>query len=314
MQDNNDTLTIKSTLTKIGKKRSAQGKLNISKVAFADDGVNYNLINDNLSDPSILVKRQPMFNVWADTHSVLKNKILMKKPDEWKPNNREFGGSISRIGETVQTRVSGKGEQQVPTEEVTNGFRDLRYYGTDNQELSREVDIAIEFSHPEIFGENVNEGRYLTVTLFDSTHFDVALTPDNVAKFSRLPDPRQIREFRNTDSARELLKDPWNRATHALLRGEEPTTNVIDEHVLNRNFEESLFFGVSDIGPTPKVLNVQVTPDGEGNSFFLRYRGNYNYKNPQIGNYQTFLSIMDEKTGQTEYIKLSIIPENKPTS
>lgn len=314
MQDNNDTLTIKSTLTKIGKKRSAQGKLDIQKVAFADDGVNYDLLNDNLSDPSILVKRQPMFEVWGDTHAVLKNKILMEKPNEWKPNDREFGASISRIGDTVQTRVTGKGELQVPTEDSENGFRNIKYYGTDNSELSRQVDITLEFDYPEIFGENANNSRYLTVTLFDSSYFDVALTPDNVAKFSRLPDPRHIAELRNTDSARELLKDPWNRAIHALLQGEEATTNVVDENVLNRNFEDSLLFGVTDIEPTPKVLNVNVSPDGEGNNFFLRYRGNYNYNNPQVGNYQTFLSIMDEQTGQTEYIKLSIIPENKPTS
>lgn len=314
MQDNNDTLTIKSTLTKIGKKRSAQGKLDISKVAFADDGVNYNLINDNLSDPSILVKRQPLFDVWADTHSVLKNKILMEKPDEWKPNNREFGASITRMDEDVQTRVANKGELQVPTEDSTNGFRDIKYYGTDSSELSRQVDIALEFSHSEIFGNDVDEGGYLTVTLHDSSHFDITLTPDNIAKYSRLPDPRTISGFRNTDSARELMKDPWNRAVNALMRGEEPTTGVVDKHVLERNFEESLLFGVNDTESTPRVVNVFVTPDDEGNSLFLRYRGNYNYKDPQVGNYQTFLSIMDERTGQTEYIKLSIISENKPTS
>ena len=323
MQDNNDTLTVKSTLTKIGKKRSAEGNLHISKVAFADDGINYSLIKDNLSDDSILLKRTPLFDVWGDSPAVLKNKILVDKSAPQVPNNREFGVSMSRIGDQPEIQVKSVGTVKFPTETKENGFKTFKYYGTDNKELSRQVDVVFDFAYSEIFNtDNLNyltrgyeesqEPKYLTVTLFDNRYFDIALTPDNIAKYSRLPNPNILFRYKNSKEIKKMLEDTWNNVAYRLMNGDEPVEGVVDKHILSRNWVESMFLNFSNQESTPKTINVLNTYDNTGNSFFLRYRGKYNYRNAQKAKYETVLSIFDEITGQTEYIKLAIIPELKP--
>lgn len=303
MQDNNNILTIQSALTKIGRKRSAEGKFNITKIAFADDSINYSLINDNLSDDGILLKRSPMFDVWGDSQSVLKNKILVQETAEQFPNDFDFGASFSRVGNKPEVQVQGKGTVKFPVQVTDSGFKTFEYYGTDNVELGEQVDIVLEFAFQQLQGTN-GQSRYITISLADTTYFDIALTPENVTKFSRVPN--------NFDLSDSLLEDPWNRANFDLIRGNNNRRANVDEHLLNRNWTEGFILNKTDREKTPKTINVLTTVDERGNSFFIRYRGNYTYRNPQSGRYETTLSIFDEITGQTEYIKLAIIPELKP--
>lgn len=300
MLNNSETITINSTLTKIGKKRLAEKNFDISKVAFSDDGINYTLINDNLSDDDILIKRTPLLDVWKSGHLGMRNKILVNGDVPEDPNNSEkFNILFSESG-----KKSNNNAEKFP-KLVVNGIgkKSIIYEGYDSIELNQKSTNKISFNFDSIF--DGTSPRYLTVTLFDSTYFDIALTSQNMKNYLNMINA----DYLSADLKEELSVVPHNQSIFQALEEGTSNASAVLNDALSRNFVSAYFIDHKTTDNVSKTINVSVTQESDdSNSFSLYYKGNFDYKNVGVENHQTFLEILDERTGRVEFIRLSLIP------
>lgn len=301
MLNNSDLITISSSLTKIGRKRLAEKNFDIKKVAFSDDGVNYALINDNLSDSDILVKRTPMLDVWNKGHLSLKNKILSSPIDNPNPNNLDRI-QLSII-DTTQEVVDGK-DIKFPTISERGG--EILFDGYSSRDLSKKTLSRVIINNNQTLPDGVNMG-FVTATLFDSTYFDIALDSRNISNYSSWVS----RDIINGLDIKGLEKDSHNNLIFQMIYRGNPSDGATGS-MLDRNFLSAFFIdeGISD--NISKSINVKCMKDdgqnssSSNNSFSIFYKGNFRFENSGIQKYETFIELLDEITGTTKMIRLII--------
>lgn len=298
MLDNSNTLTISSTLTKIGKKRLTEGKFKISKVAIGDDGINYKLINNNLSDDNILIRRTPLFDVWKDGHMGIKNKVRLDKPSTYAPNTSKFDYNVVRLDD-IKVSIGGD-DKNFPEVETTSGNKEIAFYGGSASDLYKRSHVSIQLIHENIFGSNT-PSRFITATLYDTSYFDIAVSVANVNQYTEVARMEEPVSGMVDDNAHNI--NMMN-----LMDGGSPQDPITNMSTMDRNYLNSYFL-LDENKPVPKVINV-LTNQGQTqrNSFTLYYKGNFPYKDVGTQNYETVLELFDEVTGRTEYIELSIVP------
>lgn len=78
IQDNTINIQVDVVLTKKGREYKSIGSpLGIpTKFALSDDGINYNLYDNNLPDKGIKITRTPMFDSWTNENNLMVNKII----------------------------------------------------------------------------------------------------------------------------------------------------------------------------------------------------------------------------------------------
>jgi len=78
---NNNILQIDVVYTKLGRRYLAEGQTELarpSKLAFSDDGVDYNLFNPNVAESlqGLAIERIPLLEAMTDGYAVMKNKLI----------------------------------------------------------------------------------------------------------------------------------------------------------------------------------------------------------------------------------------------
>lgn len=275
MQDNTGTSVVKGALTKLGRQRSAEGNLNITKVAMSSDGVNYDLANENLSDPLMAIKRTPLFDVWRDGPSMQYKMIPRFRISNFDPAF-QFPIAMTRQNNLTPVSILGIEEPRpYPYYLNENGRKEIIYYGTSQRELKRTQTVTINFSPNDMYFMTGTGFKYITVILHDVRYFDIALS---------------------------------NAQTQMLQ-----TENVQNAGARNNGSARSL--GLDAPVDLPKYINVGIrrittTNDSATKfSFDLLYRGNYMYRNPEFNSYETLLTFLSEETGNVEHVRLVISPE-----
>lgn len=289
MQNNNGTLEVQPTLTEIGKKRMLENRFNITKFALADDGVNYKLVDKNIIDPELAVKRTPVLSVWKDSSFNMNNKLLVNKDDPYK-SEKNFNPSFAPL-ERVEVNPVNIGEINFPRTIKESNSVTLQYYvtGNDISKLSHDTRIEIPFSMTDeistaerlqsrtLLGANLRDddrrvvdgdvmGNFIVATISDSTYFDLYLESDS---------------------------NPYR----GILNGV--------------NFDEA--FEVSDEKKKfPKTINFYVGEDNSKfNSFVLHYKGNFKYESVDTEIYETTITLMEENTGRFQKLKVQLIPSSR---
>lgn len=313
MQDNSNEQFSRATLTKIGRKRFNENRFNITKFALSDDGINYNLLNKSQVDPLLTIQRGLTFFPCRASEKLAFNKInptsenfaLSKHNFEIEVDPEPF--EVVRSKERFDTARVAK-----PTISTNFNFKELRYRYTDLTSLKDKINsfVKIKFDSLPIR----TNGSYLTVILHSNKVFDIALSQQNINLFSKDVTSENFETIKS-----HLLTNPTNRVrsiaslinttaskpslqTEAINPQAQFTTEafITNDHVLLRNLEENLNVGISEISNYPKTLNVLMTPQTNANSFVLHYRGN------GMLNYDTFITLFFEETGQYETIRLRI--------
>jgi len=300
MQKNSGQLVLQPKLTEIGKKRLLENRFDITKIAVADDGVNYKLINENIIDPELAVKRTPVLSAWKDSSFNMNNKIIVDGKATY-ISEKDFDPSINILGDLMTVRPKGMGSEinfpRVLSEEDTVT---VQYFITNNDISKEKVDLQFAFNSKMIDGDdssgerdrpinirtserqggnmisgmsrpirtsNRQRGDFLVATLSESKYFDVYISEDNVN--------RSIME--------------------------------------TKNFQDA--FTVSDERERfPKVVNVYLgSNNSPDNSFYLHYKGNFRYDQIDTERYETTLTLMEESTGRFQKIKIQIIPTSQQT-
>jgi len=185
MQKNDGTLRLQPTLTEIGKKRLLENRFYVSKIALADDGINYKLINPNIIDPELAVKRSPLLSVWKDSSFNLNNKIIVNNSETYL-SEKDFKVSISNVDDEIKVYPKGFGKEIdfprfIKEDEVVT----IQYYITSNEISKRKPRISMSFSSQNIEGEifngrNFDKLKILSATLEDTRYFDFIVDPNNV--------------------------------------------------------------------------------------------------------------------------------------
>lgn len=281
MQKNSGTLVLQPTLTEIGKKRLLQNKFNITKIAVADDGVNYKLINQNIIDPELAVKRTPVLSAWKDSSFNMNNKVIVNGNGSY-IIEKEFDVSTTVLGDFETVRPKGLG-QAVNFPRVLNeeGTVTVQYFITDNDVSTRKVDLLFAFKKTQLSSD------FLVATLSDSKYFDIAIQ-DNIPIEDDVDDAGESRSDQSENNNRQRG-----------LRG--------------KNFDDA--FTVTDKKEGfPKVVNASLNHDNrEYNSFYIHYKGNFRYDRIDTEKYETTLTLMEESTGRFQKIKIQLIPTSQQT-
>ena len=149
MQNNNGVVNVRSSLTKVGKKRASENRFNVTKVAFADDGINYNLLSINLPQKDLAVSRTPLFDVWKNSENVLQNKILIF-PDGIPilPSEYNFNIQMDIQGENRKRSVATvRADVNFPEFVRRQGVsKRIMYYNTSPVESAQMQDVIVGFS------------------------------------------------------------------------------------------------------------------------------------------------------------------------
>jgi hypothetical protein len=275
MQDNTGTLTVRGALTKLGRQRSAEGNLNITKFAVSSDGVNFGLANENLTDPLLAIKRTPLFDVWKDGPSVQYKMIPRFRISNFDPSF-QFPIGVTRQTNLAPVSILGIEEARpYPYYLNENGRKEMIFYGTSQRELKRVQTVTVNFVPNDMYFMTSNAVKFITVILHDTRYFDIALS----------------------DQQRNMIQ----------------TENV--QTAGGRNNGQANSLGLDSPVDLPKYLNVAIrritttTETPAKFSFDLRYRGNYIYRNPEFNKYETLLTFLSEDTGNMEHVRLVVSPE-----
>ena len=173
MQKNDGTLVLQPTLTEIGKKRLLENRFKISKFALSDDGVNYKLLDDNIIDPELAVKRTPVLSVWKDSSFNLNNKLV--HDGDYYLSEKDFNPSTVVLGEPVQVHPNGFGSAiNFPRILSEDGTTTIQYYLTNSDISSLKKDIEIFFNSSAI------QGDFVSATISESKFFDIYLPENSV--------------------------------------------------------------------------------------------------------------------------------------
>lgn len=299
MQKNSGQLVLQPKLTEIGKKRLLENRFDITKIAVADDGVNYKLINENIIDPELAVKRTPVLSAWKDSSFNMNNKIIVDGKATY-ISEKDFDPSINVLGELMTVRPKGMGSEvkfpRVLSEEDTVT---VQYFITNNDISKEKVNLQFAFNSKMVDGDdsgggnrsiamrtserqsgdmisgmsrpirtpNRQRGDFLVATLSESKYFDIYISEDNVN--------RSIMETKNFQDAFRV------------------------------NDEKEKF---------PKVVNVYLgSNNSPDNSFYLHYKGNFRHDQIDTERYETTLTLMEESTGRFQKIKIQVIPTSQQT-
>lgn len=268
MQNNDGTLTLNPTLTEIGKKRLLNDQFKITKFAIADDGVNYKLINENISIPELAVERSPVLSAWKDSSFNLNNKIRLVEGDNLYFSEVDFNPSVTSLDGEVKVFPKGFGKEvNFPRILKTEGNITVQFYLTNTQIAKKNFRVLFSFSDEVVSGErftgdNIDQSKILVANLSDSKYFDLVLSDKSPHK--------NIFQKKNFPEAFETVK------------GFEKYPKTVNIYCGSKTLTD--------------------------NSFMLYYKGNYRYENIDSGAYETMLSLSDEKSGRFQKIKLQIIP------
>jgi hypothetical protein len=273
MQNNTGILTIQASLTRLGKRRLSEGKLDITKFAVSDDGINYSMINKNLPEKDIRIERSPLFSVWADGASSIISKIPISRAVNDKNQDitnllYNFGWGLSPDEDQPIKKIGNKILFDFSSGETVFGVRD-NLKGTFNIPVR-----AIPRIRYKLTGQQSSPRDCITITLHDNRFFDIGFSQQTIDRFMSMQSNNSARE---TFENRNIFKTPINLNT-------------------------------SEFSRLPKTLNLPSrsfdnTAILDGNMVFdLVYKGNY------LGgtSYETLITLMCELTGHYENIVLRI--------
>lgn len=267
MQNNDGTLLLQPTITSIGKKRLLEDQFRITKFALADDGVNYKLINENIIDPELAVKRTPVLSVWKDSSFNLNNKVFLD--DIVYPSENDFNPSISNISESKQVHPKGFGKEinfprVLKEEEVIT----IQFFITGNDIGDETHDLKIYFEPSMVEGNLHEDGgnrdnlKWLIATLSETRYFDIAVTTNN-------PNASLLR-WKNFDSAFDVneKRDKFPKTVNVYCGDTVEENNYfvlhykgnfLYDHIDADIYETSINLSSEQSGKT-QILKVQIIP------------------------------------------------------
>jgi len=293
--DNNGTIEISATLTRLGKQRINENEFTPTKFALSDDNINYSLIDNTLIIPDIKVQRTPFFNVYRDGASLLKNKlrVMTDGENELLPalHNFQFSfGSANR--QSNQISVDGKTRQNPSITIDETGVKTIVYYITNSEIAKKPIDSVINIDYASL---PMKKNQYITATLHSQQYFDLKLTDENVKKNTKF------------STNNNTFNRNFNEATiYTNKRVDLPKIvntycTDISQDILNAG-QGNASVGITQL---QKMFGDSYNV-GFSNGISLRYKGNFVYQNVGIASYDTLLTLFSEETGQYENIKIII--------
>lgn len=176
IQDNTTEIQIDVTYTKKGRQYKATNNplARVTKFALSDDGVNYNLVRNNLpeSDRYLKVERAPQFDAWTDGASLMKSLLFTV------PRNINTVDSFS---------VDTSSLQFIP---YTDGFESLGA-SSDLKSITgirKGISISIQ-------DESLWDSEEISVTLENTEYLFLSLVDgSNFQLTRRLPDRNSIQD------------------------------------------------------------------------------------------------------------------------
>lgn len=178
MQDNTNPIIIQSSLTRLGRKRLTESRFSITKFAVSDDGINYALINGNLPQPEIYLERMPLFSVWKDGASVVRNKIPMDKPSI--PSS-VFSYNIQTIkpnSTVLQPNNTNKNESN-PILAFNTQSKTVEYEFVDVLQCKTITNTVFRLPYFNLpIASKRNHDNFISVTLHDNRYFDIGVEPN----------------------------------------------------------------------------------------------------------------------------------------
>lgn len=307
MQDNTEELLINAKLTKVGRQRLFENRFNITKFAGSDDGINYDLIDENLIDRFIPIERSLAFHIWRNSEDVQKNLLSVDKSARLSKWNYDLTVQQQR---TFQTSNDANNRDDIvrPVLQNFESNKQIAYRFKGTFGIKDEIDSVLSISIDSL--PSPQSGRLYSITLHDPFHFDIAMDQSNIDLFASTLTTEKFENVKNSllfDASRrvrdidDLIKFPSGD-------GFEEEAPVIDKHVLECNLEESLDLGVLPPTHIPKTINVVTPSTGNSIPFRIRYRGNFLANGSTFQPYDTFMTIRDTHTGNYEVIRLRIMP------
>ena len=190
---NNRQLTVDVVYTQRGRyyKSINSQDAEITKFALSDDGVDYNLYDDNLPDEEKAKKitNTPQFSAWTDGSALMRNKLMTLSRNTEELGNLEVSPS-QVVFEIDPNRIYGTWNQTITLNagfKTPNGYtvslRDAKYVYLDRRG-GVNIDLNLPFSD-DLEGRKVERPRIIdSGRIIDTIKVDGSNTVPNTSTFS----------------------------------------------------------------------------------------------------------------------------------